>query len=509
MRHRIVGLAVAAVLAAAVPAGATAPEPPPGYGDAAPSRPTDPPGYGNAPPPGPTTAPPGSALNGEAWAWTQLTSDGTHVRYVSTDSSGTCPSVVYTYGGSRRTDPLRRVSTPMGSQFPTTVCEAQVRLTASDAMLAPATVRAAALHPSNGRLPLPNWTTATRPARIGVIGDTGCELPVPAGDPAQDCANGWPFQRVANSVAARTRPDLVIHVGDYLYRENPGRANDKPQNPGCTTLADRAAWACVVADFFRPAERLLATAPVVLARGNHEDCNASQKGGAGGAWFRYLADELRSNGTCSLLGQPAVIRAGTLTLASVDSSLADRDDDGSRANQATYAAQFDAVNQAAAQAPGDVIVVTHKPLWMVKAAGQTPGAVTWATHVLDGAVADSQLHRLQTKVRMVLSGHFHLAQKLDFDSTRPPQLTLGSSGGPLDNGPVDGNVELQSIGTPAEQVHQSVTKLLAPGGPGIFGYGDLRYDGATWNLTFRDRDGDRLDGSCRLSTSTDHRNFVC
>ncbi|MDX5568809.1 hypothetical protein PYK79_43530 [Streptomyces sp. ID05-04B] len=125
------------------------------------------------------------------------------------------------------------------------------------------------------------------------------------------------------------------------------------------------------------------------------------------------------------------------------------------------------------------------------------------------AVADSQLHRLQTKVRMVLSGHFYLAQKLDFDSTRPPQLTLGSSGGPLDNGPIDSNVEVQSIGTPAEQVHQSVTELLTPGGLGIFGYGDLRYDGTTWNLTFRDRNGDRLDGSCRLSTSTDHRNFVC
>ncbi|MFJ5776279.1 metallophosphoesterase family protein [Streptomyces sp. NPDC093094] len=496
MRHRIVALAAAGVLAAAVPAGAASPEPTPGYGD-------------TPPPPGTTTPPPGSAPDGEAWAWTQLTSDGTRIRYVSTDSSQTCPSVRYTYGGSQHTDPLSRISTPMGSQFPTTVCEAGVRLTASGATLVPATVQAARLHPSTGRLPLPNWTPGTRPARIGVIGDTGCELPVPADEPAQNCANGWPFRQIADNAAARTQPDLVVHVGDYLYRENPARANDKAVNPGCTTLADRAGWACVVADFFRPAERLLAEAPVVLARGNHEDCNASQQGGAGGAWFRYLADELRSNGTCSLFSQPAVIRAGALTLASVDSSLADRDDDGSRANQAAYTAQFNTVNQAAAQAPGDVFVVTHKPLWTVKAAGQTPGAVTWATHVLDGAVADTSLHHLHDKVRMVLSGHFHFAQKLDFDSTRPPQLTLGNSGGPLDNGPVDGNVELQSIGTPPQQVHQAVTKLLTPGGPGIFGYGDLRHDGTTWNLVFRDRDGDRLGGSCRLSTSTDHRNFVC
>ncbi|WP_371579333.1 metallophosphoesterase [Streptomyces sp. NBC_01314] len=504
MRHRIVALAVAGVLAATIPAGAASPEPVPGYGYGY----EDGYGYGDSPPPGPTAPPPGSASpDGEAWAWTQLTSGGTQIRYVSTDSSQTCPSVRYTYGGSQHTDPLSRRSEPGGLQFPTTVCEAEVRLTASDATLVPATVRAARLHPSTGQLPLPNWTSTTRPARIGVIGDTGCELPADMNEPAQDCANRWPFRQIADSVVDRTRPNLVVHVGDYLYREDPGRGNDNPA--GCTGTADAASWACVVADFFRPAERLLATAPVVLARGNHEDCNMNQQGGAGGAWFRYLADELRSNGTCSLFSQPAMIHAGTLTLASVDSSLADRRDDGSTANQGTYTTQFNAVNQAAAQAPGDVFVVTHKPLWMVKAAGQTPGAVTWATRVLDGAVANTQLRHLQSKVRMVLSGHFHLAQKLDFDSTRPPQLTLGNSGGPLDNGPIDGNVELQSIGTPPQQVNQSVTKLRTPGGLAIYGYGDLRWDGTTWILTFRDRTGDPLGNSCRLSTSTDHRNFVC
>ncbi|MFF5186125.1 hypothetical protein ACFY30_20530 [Streptomyces sp. NPDC000345] len=105
-------------------------------------------------------------------------------------------------------------------------------------------------------------------------------------------------------------------------------------------------------------------------------------------------------------------------------------------------------------------------------------------------------------------GHFHLAQELDFNSARPPQLTVGNSGGPLDDGPVDTNAEQQSVGTPSQQVHESVTKLRS-GGLGIFGYADLRYDGTTWNLAFRDRTGDLLDGRCRLSTSTDHRTFVC
>ncbi|MFF0000394.1 metallophosphoesterase [Streptomyces avermitilis] len=125
-----------------------------------------------------------------------------------------------------------------------------------------------------------------------------------------------------------TRPDLVIHAGDYLYREDPGKENDKAANPVCTTSPDRANWACVVADFFGPAETLLATAPVALTRGDHEDCNALQQGGAGGAWFRYLTDELRDNGSCSLCTVPATIRAGTLNLVSVDSSYAGPADNG-------------------------------------------------------------------------------------------------------------------------------------------------------------------------------------
>lgn len=243
--------------------------------------------------------------------------------------------------------PMQRVSTPMGSQFPTTVCElgsqTPVPLGASNAQLVLTTVQAATLHPMGGHLPLPKWTATTRPGTIDVIGDTGCELPGNPAATAQHCATAWPFKPIANSIA-RAAPDLVIHTGDYLYRDDPSRADDKATNPGCTLPTQAASWACVVADFFRPAEALLTAAPVALTRGNHEDCNAAQQGGAGGAWFRYLADELRGNGSCSRFPPPATIRAGTLNLASVDSSFADPSDTGSTAQANTYARQFEAVN---------------------------------------------------------------------------------------------------------------------------------------------------------------------
>ncbi|MEW2285133.1 metallophosphoesterase [Streptomyces sp. NPDC047841] len=524
MKHRLVALALVSALAAAASvtatsataASATAPSATTTAvtatsvttTSATAARPQSPP----HPPRPPLPAPPPGRAGGEAWAWTQLTGRGTQIRYVSTDTSQQCPSVRYTLGTARDTHPMHRVSTPMGAQFPTTVCELGVPLTASGARLEQ--VPAAVLHPGDRRLPLPGWTSATRPERIAVIGDTGCS--VPKAGTVQNCANhqtGWPFPTIANSAATVTRPDLVVHVGDYLYREDPDRENDKQRNPGCTTTADAASWACVVADFFRPAETLLAGAPVALTRGNHEDCNASFHGGAGGAWFRYLADDLRDDGSCDRFTDPVAIRAGLLNLVALDSSYADPGDTGSTAGKAVFTRQLNQVNQYARRRPGeDFFLFTHKPLWMVKAAGHTTGDVTWLTRVLGDAVADTALHRLARNVRLVLSGHVHLYQMVDFGTVRPPQLTVGSSGGPLDNGPDDLLVLGQPVGTPPQPVHQSITQTVGPmGGTGIAGYADLGHSSAgdTWVLTFRTTNGRVLGPTCRLAASLDDKSFLC
>ncbi|WP_260334993.1 metallophosphoesterase [Streptomyces sp. EAS-AB2608] len=456
-------------------------------------------------PPRPT--PPPGAADGEAWAWTQLTGRGTQIRYVSTDTSRTCPAVRYTLGTATDTVRMHVVSTPSTPQFPTTVCELGVPLTASDARLEG--VSAATLHPANGRLPLPTWTSMSRPERIAVIGDTGCE--VPTAGPVQSCRTGWPFPVLANSIATVTQPDLVIHVGDYFYREDPAKEDDPRRNPGCTTTAEAASWACVVADFFRPAETLLARAPIALTRGNHEDCNSRFRGGAGAAWFHYLADELRADDSCDRHSAPVAIRAGTLNLVSLDSSYADPDDTGSTAGEGIFTAQFDQVNQDAQQHPhDDYFLFTHKPLWMVKSAGQQPGEVTWLTRVLSNAVADTPAHSLAPNVRLVLSGHVHLYQMIDFNTARPPQVTVGSSGGPLDDGPDDRLVHNQPVGTPPQPVNQSITQTVSPaGGPGIFGYADLRSTGGTWDLAFRRANGAALGPICTLSTRLDTKSFQC
>ena len=63
------------------------------------------------------------------------------------------------------------------------------------------------------RVPAPD------PQRILVLGDTGCRI---KGTFVQACNDpvAWPFAGLAKAAAA-LKPDLVIHLGDYLYRESP------------------------------------------------------------------------------------------------------------------------------------------------------------------------------------------------------------------------------------------------------------------------------------------------
>ena len=92
--------------------------------------------------------------------------------------------------------------------------------------------------------------------RIVVIGDTGCRL---KGNFTQDCNDPvkWPFATVARLAAAR-HPDLVIHVGDYYYRETAC----PDTKPGCAGSPYGDNWAVWQKDFFNPAAPLLAVGAV-------------------------------------------------------------------------------------------------------------------------------------------------------------------------------------------------------------------------------------------------------
>jgi len=174
--------------------------------------------------------------------------------------------------------------TSVDDGFPVAVCEGR----------APAVTRQLVV----GSSPAPILTPEVR--RIVIIGDTGCRL---EGRAVQDCNDpeAWPFAEIAGRAAGR-KPDLVIHVGDYYYRETACPVDRK----GCAGSSHGDNWETWQADFFEPAAPLLAAAPWVLVRGNHELCRRDGHG-----WFRLLDPHmLRSN------ARIGAIRSGSASAAS-------------------------------------------------------------------------------------------------------------------------------------------------------------------------------------------------
>ena len=227
--------------------------------------------------------------------WVEFTSDGgVDVRAITAPGMS-CPNVVA--DGTTVPTTTRGQPDPANGPYPLQVCIAHTTTPPRKI-----TVEG---------IPVPTLHDHIR--QIVVIGDTGCRL---KDNFVQDCNDPvkWPFATVARLAAAH-HPDLVIHVGDYHYRETPCPAD----HPGCAGSPYGDNWAVWQRDFFNPAAPLLAAAPWVLVRGNHELCD---RGGHG--WFRLL-DPHPDTVDCTATTEPYTLRIDGLTLLMFDS--ADANDD--------------------------------------------------------------------------------------------------------------------------------------------------------------------------------------
>jgi hypothetical protein len=242
-----------------------------------------------------------------------------------------------------------------------------------------------------------NLRLPASPKTVVVIGDTGCRI---KGTRIQDCADPekWPFALVASQIA-KTRPGLIVHVGDYLYREEMCPDNSK----GCGgPYGDN--WITWQADFFAPAAAALEAAPWAFSRGNHETCDRAWQG-----WFYYL-DPRPFSGACSVYSVPYVATSGNLRIGMFDSSATAAKIDPAQVDRftaqlSTFAGQAD-------------WIADHHPFWYYSGTGMgtTPAvAAAWNRTTLSG-------------VRFLLSGHLHLFQFLGFTETLPNQLIAGDGG---------------------------------------------------------------------------------
>jgi hypothetical protein len=312
-------------------------------------------------------------------------------------------------------------------------------------------------------LPLP----ATDPQTILVLGDTGCRIKLvwtqACNDPAQ-----WPFAKNAASAAA-LKPALVIHVGDYHYRESPC----PPGISGCAGSPYGDNWAAWNADFFAPAAPLLAAAPWVMVRGNHEDCQRAGKG-----WNRLIGpgpyDPAKP---CPDHQPPYAVSLGAERLIVLDSAIAP-DPLADPRIVPIYRKDFAEVARLADRPSW---LVTHRPIWGI--VGQAAARVVGG----NATMIQASGRKLPPQVGLQLAGHIHVLQVTNFANGLPPQIIAGHGGDDLDTR------------APKDLAGLTVGRAKVEDGFSMDGFGFLTFtrQGEGWAIAMYDTKG-KIERRCTL-----------
>ncbi|MFZ6654696.1 metallophosphoesterase family protein [Undibacterium sp. TJN19] len=367
-------------------------------------------------------------------SWVVLGEQGQAIaRAVTTDT--VCP--VLTQDGVAQTMSLRAPaetialrktgSTPEQSKpsaFPVLTCEAPIKPDTKAANIA-------------GRiLALPKNVAQ----KIIVFGDTGCRLKT-NDDYFQSCNDSekWAFRQMVE-MAATFKPDLVVHVGDYHYRENACPEGNKE----CAGSPWGYGWDTWQADFFNPAATLLKSAPWVMVRGNHESCTR-----AGQGWWRLLDPRpLQKGRDCNLeqddlrgdYSEPYAVPLGKMgseqaqliifDSAKVPNKVLAKTD----AAYAIYMDQFKTVNRMTEAADFNLFLDHHPVLGFAAELKKGEKMKIWPGNLaLQDVMQSLNGTRLfPAKVQATLAGHVHIFEALTFSSGQPTQFVTGNGGSSLD-----------------------------------------------------------------------------
>ncbi|HVZ92102.1 MAG TPA: metallophosphoesterase [Rhizomicrobium sp.] len=391
-------------------------------------------------------AAPAALQSGEVLsAWVQLGPDGAAQARAVTRFS-VCPQIAI--GTSNVANMSARAAA--GGGFPL-VCSAPLPAGAQNAALID--------RAKQERIALP--PVASEPKRILILGDTGCRV---KGDATQACNDParWPFPAVA-AAAARLKPDLIVDVGDYLYRESACPKGDA----GCAGTPFGDNWPTWNADFFAPAAPLLAAAPWVFVRGNHEDCAR-----AGAGWIRLLGPlSFDASALCPAHLAPYSVPAGAMSLVVMDDANAP-DTSVYAAMTGVYRAEFAAL----ATEKEPVWLVMHRPVW---GAIKGPlGIPIGGNATLIEAVGEAGIAK---PVTLMLSGHIHAFEAINYEAKAPPLLVAGVGGDKLDETP-------QDLGGAIFQGHSGVA---VKDGVSIDGFGFVLLSKSAdgWNVDLYDSKG--------------------
>jgi hypothetical protein len=347
-------------------------------------------------------------------------------------------------------------------------------------------------------VPLPRRDVKT----IVILGDTGCRMKQ-SDKFFQDCKNPdtWPLEQIAERAAA-LKPDLVIHVGDYHYRESPCPADVQ----GCAGSPWGYGYDTWDADFFRPARALLLTAPWVFVRGNHESCFR-----AGQGWFRFLAPEPWTvDRSCddserdadADYSPPYAVPLRWHGTAHTQLIVFDSSRAASKAYEANspaykkYFAELQAVDRLASTVPHSLFLSHHPVLAFAPERADNATMFRPGNAGLQSVMRTLHPERLFAPgIDLAMHGHVHLFESVSFSDGRPAALVLGNSGSYRDV-PLPALLPPGTEPAPGAAVREFATRSN-------FGFASLQRAGANWQLTEWDVHG-RATLRCSLHGTASH-----
>lgn len=322
------------------------------------------------------------------YTWSQVIPENKLSIRAITDND-MCP-IVYVDG--EETEMLNRSSINNGGHNET-VCELTVQISAKNISI------------EDLRVPI----LPKKVNKIAFIGDTGCRINMLF---QQECnsVDSWPLKKNLDSIALH-KPDLIIHVGDYHYRQTKCRNTKK-----CGDIYgyNKEVW---YADWFEPAKDILSQSPFLFVRGNHESCDRAYEG-----WFRYLDSYPFSSEKCGNFVSSWSLDAGPMKFFIFDSSSGE-DIFTTQSTIDAFERQFDKLIQNSSDKP--MWFLTHKPLWR----SPKKEFLTLKSH---GNLTQIEAFgdKFPSNVTTIVSGHIHIAQILLMDNV-PDQIIVGNGGASL------------------------------------------------------------------------------
>lgn len=386
------------------------------------------------------------------------------------------------------TEPLRKTVFPAEnsrpSYFAVTACELNLAAGVKSVQL-------------NGQpLPLP----VAEMNRILVLGDSGCRI-VPGSVQACNDSKAFPFAQVA-ATAARWKPQLVVHVGDYHYREAPCPEG----NAGCAGSPWGYGWDAWQADFFAPAKPLLQAAPWVMVRGNHESCRR-----AGQGWWRFLDPRpLQAGRDCNLeqndsngdFSEPYAVPLGNdAQILVLDSSAAAHSPvkDKQDMRYTKFERDYKILNRLSNQTTYN-FAASHHPILGIYVEKQKDGTRKYhpGNPALQTVFLDQSILMLPPRIQTLLAGHTHTWQQLSFSSGHPSNFISGNAGSLVDP-------EFLPPQLPPEVSPGPGAVIAGHAAHGEFGYMTLERQGADkWLAQAWDKEGNLLK-RCEI----ENRNSQC